>query len=221
MNNELEAPEQPKQLEWHIERHQLKNLIPLEKNPFGKIDARKKKRLEEKILALGVFEAPSCDSNLVLLSFNKRHAILIELGRGEELQDVMIPNRALTEKERKEIIISSNVHEGSWIEEILRENYADVDLSAIGISMQDMDALLEQGSAAKEKQQEPVYPIVSEFSEKHDAFVIISSNEIDTNFLKQVLALEKNQSYKSEAVGQSHVIKAKDFISLWNSKSSS
>ncbi|TPE43974.1 hypothetical protein [Pontibacter mangrovi] len=211
-----------KPLEWHIEKHQLKNLVPLEKNPFGKIDARKKKRLEEKILTLGVFEAPACDENLVLLSFNKRHAILMELGRGEELQDVLVPNRALTEKERKEIILSSNVHEGNWIEEILREDFADMDLAELGIDVKAMDDILAEGStASKAKSEDPVYPIVAEFSEKHDAFIIISSNEIDSNFLKQVLQLEKSQSYKSEAVGQSHVVTAKDFISLWNSKSSS
>ena len=216
--DDLNSPDIP--LKWHVEQHRLECLVPLEKNPFGKIDAKKKKRLEEKIKTLGVFETATIDSNGVLLTWNKRRAILMELGYGQELFNVMAPNRQLTEKERKEIILASNIHEGSWINEILQEEYADIDLVDMGLDMAFNDAILAEveknKSPEQKKSDEPVYPIVAKFSEKHDAIMIISDNEIDTNFLKQVLGLEKSQSYKSEAVGQSLVISAQQFIQAWN-----
>ncbi len=178
-------------LSWHVEQRRLNDLVPLEKNPFGKIDARKKKRLEEKIKALGVFEAPTIDTDNVLLTFNKRHMILLELGHGEDLFDVMVPNRPLTENERKEIIIASNIHEGNWIEEILKEEFGEMDLASLGLELDFADAILEETSK-KKTDQEPVFPIVAQFSEKHDAIIIVSDNEIDTNFLKQILQAGEN-----------------------------
>jgi hypothetical protein len=59
-------------LSWHTESRQIKELIPLENNPFGKIDSVKRKRLQAKIESLGLFEIPTIDANNELLTFNKR-----------------------------------------------------------------------------------------------------------------------------------------------------
>lgn len=73
-------------LEWKTESRCLKDLKPLERNPFGKINREKKKRLENKIKRLGVFEIPTIDLNNDLLTFNKRYHILLALGRQDEIQ---------------------------------------------------------------------------------------------------------------------------------------
>ena len=56
------------------------------------------------------------------------------------------------------------------------------------------------------------YPIVPKFSEKYDAFIIVSNNEIDTENLIAVLDLSKAKSYKSGIVGRTHVIEASELL---------
>jgi hypothetical protein len=128
------------ELTWITEQRKIKELVPLERNPFGKINREKKKRLENKITRLGVFEIPTIDLNNDLLTFNKRAHILVALGRGEETIDVRVPERPLTEDERKEIILASNVHEGEWDELILKEDFSDIDLGEVGVDLSALDA---------------------------------------------------------------------------------
>ena len=118
---------------WETQKRQVKDLVPLENNPFGKIDSIKLNRLKEKIESLGIFEIPTIDVNNDLLTFNKRYHILMSIGRSEEEIDVRVPDRPLTELERKQIIINSNVHEGEWDRKILEDVFADIDIESLGI----------------------------------------------------------------------------------------
>ena len=206
-----------KQLTWHTETRQIKELIPLENNPFGKIDSVKRKRLQEKIESLGLFEIPTIDANNELLTFNKRYHILMSLGRGDESLDVRVPDRLLTEKERKEVIINSNIHEGKWDKAILDDLFADIDLEAIGIEMSSLE--LPKDLVPEDDKPEPLYPITQKFSEKYDAIVIISDNEIDTNYLHEILSLGQEKDYKSSNIGKTSVIKATKFLEVWRSRS--
>jgi hypothetical protein len=203
-------------LSWHTESRQIKELIPLENNPFGKIDSVKRKRLQAKIESLGLFEIPTIDANNELLTFNKRYHILMEIGRGDELLDVRVPDRLLTERERKEVIINSNIHEGKWDKEILDDLFADIDLEAIGIDMGSIE--LPKDLVPEDEKPEPLYPITQKFSEKYDAILIISDNEIDTNYLQEILSLGQEKDYKSSNVGKTSVIKATDFLKAWRSR---
>lgn len=213
----METKEQLVPLVWRAERRRLNSLTPLENNPFGKITQEKRRRLEQKLLELGVFEAATLDTDGVLLTFNKRHNLLMGLGRGAEEFVVMVPNRALTDDERRKIVLASNVNEGEWIDEILRSDYADM-VAEMGISLADIDAGLGIGEGEATPAEKPEYPIVAEFSEKYDAFIIVCRNEIDANNVRQILGIEKMQSYKSQEVGNTHVIEATDFAARCSSK---
>lgn len=212
----METKETLAPLAWRPELRRLDTLVPLENNPFGKITQEKRRRLEQKLLELGVFEAASIDTDNVLLTFNKRRNLLMGLGRGEEKFVVMVPNRPLTEDERKKIILASNVNEGEWIDEILRGEYSDM-MAEMGISLASIDEVLGAGPEAAPAEK-PEYPIVAEFSEKYSAFIIVARNEIDANNVRQILGLEKMQSYKSQEVGNSTVIEASDFAARCSSK---
>jgi hypothetical protein len=201
---------------WRAEQRRLDTLTPLENNPFGKITQEKRRRLEQKLLELGVFEAATVDTDGVLLTFNKRHNLLMGLGRGAELVQVMVPDRPLSVDERKKIILASNINEGEWIDEILRADYDGV-MQDMGLTLASIDELLE-GTAGQATEQKPEYPIVAEFSEKYTAVVIVCRNDIDANFLKQVLGIDTMQSYKSKEVGTTHVIEATAFSEKWKSR---
>jgi len=138
------------ELVWKTEQRKIKELVPLERNPFGKINREKRKRLENKIKRLGVFEIPTIDLNNDLLTFNKRAHILMALGRGEEMIDVRVPIRQLTSDERKEVILASNVHEGEWDGVILNEDFSDLNLEEIGLDLEGLDLDVQEAASADE-----------------------------------------------------------------------
>lgn len=198
---------------WSMKRGKVKDLIPTQNNP-RKISPQEKARLSDKIDKLGIFEAPTVDHTGELLNYNQRLKILIEKGLGEMEIDYRVPDRPLTEEERKEIILSSNLHEGQWDEDLLRSAFAEIDLDAIGL---DIDLSEEaEAKTAEQEPEKPEYPIVARFSEKYSAFVIVCDNELDENFIKSALKMEKERAYKSQAIGTTHVISSQRFIYEWN-----
>ena len=201
---------------WRPEQRRLDQLTPLENNPFGKITAEKRRRLEQKLLELGTFEAATVDNDGVLLTFNKRHNLLLGLYGPSYEVTVLAPTGELTDSQRKKIILASNVNEGEWIDDILRQDYDDL-LADMGVQLAALDADV-TAAAGGAKEAEPEFPIVAEFSEKYDAVVIVCRNDIDANFVREVLGLAKEQSYKSTEVGQTRVIDAKVFCEKWKSR---
>jgi hypothetical protein len=196
-------------INWLPAKRRLDELTPLENNPFGKITQEKRRRLEQKLRDLGVFEAATVDTDGVLLTFNKRHNLLLGMYGPSYEVNVLIAAEPLPADVRKKIVLASNVNEGEWIDEILRQDYADV-LDDVGLMLAAMDEqVAEAGAAGKEA--EPEYPIVAEFSEKYEVFSIICRNEIDINNVRELLGVDKRQSYKSKEVGMTHVIEAKAF----------
>jgi hypothetical protein len=203
-------------LSWKVVTLPMAELRPLDKNPFGKITEEKKQRLREKLKRLGNFEVPTVDTDKVLLTFNKRYHLLKEMGV-EELE-VKVPSRALTDQERKEIIIASNVHEGEWISEILQQEFASIDLASIGV---ELDSLMQDVAKRNTvgEQEAPEMPIVARFSEKYSAVILVVENEIDLTHLQEILDLGTEKSYKSNDSGQTFVISFSKFIERWKSKS--
>lgn len=204
-------------INWLPATRRLDQLTPLDHNPFGKITQEKRRRLEGKLRELGVFEAATLDTADVLLTFNKRHNLLLGMYGPAYVVNVLVPDRELPADVRKKIILASNISEGEWIDELLRGEYADV-LDDVGLLLATMDAQVADAGAAG-KEAVPEYPIVAEFSEKYSAYIIVCRNEIDENNVRELLGVEKRQSYKSQEVGLTHVIDAKDFAARCTLKS--
>jgi hypothetical protein len=55
-----------------------------------------------------------------------------------------------------------------------------------------------------------VYPLIPKYDEKHELFIIISSNEVDSNWLRERLNMQRMKSYKTGKVSKSNVIDIKD-----------
>ena len=55
-----------------------------------------------------------------------------------------------------------------------------------------------------------VYPLVPKFDEKHELFIIQSGNEVDSNWLRERLGMQRMRSYKTGKVSKSNVIDVKD-----------
>lgn len=55
-----------------------------------------------------------------------------------------------------------------------------------------------------------VYPLIPKFDEKHELFIILSSNEVDSNWLREALDMQHMESYKTRKVSKSNVVDIKD-----------
>jgi galactitol-specific phosphotransferase system IIB component len=130
---------------------------------------------------------------------------------------------AWTAEQCERAVIIANKAGGKWDNWILKEQFDLTVLEESGFSADEIESILEGENENLNDEieaiEKPVYNIVAKFSEKYDAFIIVSTNEIDTNFLKEVLQIETEQSHKSKEIGSSKVISAKKFAELWKSKS--
>lgn len=55
-----------------------------------------------------------------------------------------------------------------------------------------------------------VYPLIPKYDEKHELFIIMSSNEVDSNWLRERLNMQRMKSYKTGKVSKSNIIDIKD-----------
>ena len=55
-----------------------------------------------------------------------------------------------------------------------------------------------------------IYPLIPKYDEKHERFIIQSSSEVDSNWLRERLNMQHMKSYKTGKVSKSNVIDVKD-----------
>jgi hypothetical protein len=65
-----------------------------------------------------------------------------------------------------------------------------------------------------------VYPIIPKYDEKHELFIIISDNEADANYLREILNMQKMRSYKTGKLVKSNVVHIKDVINELKNRNS-
>ena len=56
-----------------------------------------------------------------------------------------------------------------------------------------------------------VYPLIPKYDEKHELFIIESANEVDSNWLRETLGMQRMRSYKTGKICRSNVISVQDF----------
>ena len=110
---------------WHTERRKINNLLPYSKNPRS-ISDKQMNDLKRSLRKFNLVEIPAIDVDGKIVAGHQRVRALRILGRGEELIEVRIPNRKLTQKEFDQYNISSNFLSGDWDFEKLKS--FDLDL---------------------------------------------------------------------------------------------
>lgn len=108
-----------KKLIWTTVQRKINDLIPQEINP-RKITDKQMSDLKRSITKFNLVEIPAVDNDGTILAGHQRIKALQFLGRGEELIDIRVPNRKLTEKEAKEYLIGSNKLGGDWDYDLLK-----------------------------------------------------------------------------------------------------
>lgn len=126
------------ELQWHNEQRKVNDLLPLEINPRT-ITAERKLKLVESLGKFNLVDLPVINLDEKLISGHQRCASLQLMGRGEEIIEVRVPNRLLTEKEVKEYNILANTHAGEFNVDMLLESFGDIDLSGLGLDLPELD----------------------------------------------------------------------------------
>lgn len=199
---------------FRTEKVRVADLVPSVKNP-RKIKAEEKRKLWERLQKFGLISIPVRDFDGTILGGKQRCELMMQYGMGETEIDVRCATRKLTEEELREVMIIENHHAGDWDMEQLRKEFdAVMNLDDFGIELPTLEDLQKQ----LEPEAEPEYPIVPKYSEKYSAVVIVIENSIDENFIRSVLGLTVCKDYKTENVGESYVLNAKQFMEKWQSK---
>jgi DNA modification methylase len=100
-------------LVWHTVEKKVNDLIPQDINPRVITD-KQMSDLKKSLNKYNLVEIPAIDLNGKILAGHQRIKALQLLGRGEEMIDVRLPNRELTEDEAKQYLIASNALGGDW-----------------------------------------------------------------------------------------------------------
>lgn len=146
------------------------------------------------------------DENGIVLGGNKRLICLQELGFKEIPSEWAICAKDLSDDERKRFIIADNVGFGEWDWCILGEDYDIEELNDWGLSdtsinnddcieIPQNDNLLDENfidDFESFNDTNCTNPIVPEFYEKHECFIIVVNNEIDEQYIRDKFNLNAN-----------------------------
>ena len=108
-----------KKLHWTTVQKKVNDLVPQETNPRTITD-RQMSDLKKSLEKYNLVEIPAIDLDGKILAGHQRIKAMQLLDRGDELVDVRIPNRKLTDEESKQYLIASNALGGDWDFESLK-----------------------------------------------------------------------------------------------------
>lgn len=115
---------------WTTEKRKVRDLIPLEFNP-RKVNAAKQQQLIESFKTFDLVEIPVINQDNHIIAGERRFEVLWYAGKQDELIDVRVPNRMLTEEEVKKYCLISNTHSGEWDLAKLEEHFAEINYQDI------------------------------------------------------------------------------------------
>lgn len=96
------------------------------------------------------------------------------------------------------------------LESLLRELDVEDAKELPGLTNQ-LDRLLKDVAEESALPEKPLLPLEPRAGEGYSYCVIVAQNELDNNWLRNVLGVGRTRSYKSTAVGQSHVLTLEQF----------
>ena len=129
-------------------------------------------------------------------------------------------DKELTEEEKKEFIIKDNIGNGEWDWDSLDNSWDRDKLETFGLDMPRQKDKFEK-EFERYNDSNCVYPLIPKFDEKHEIFIIVSDSEVDANFLRERLGMQKMQSYKKGSkVSRSNIISSKDVIKCLQNRNS-
>ncbi|MEX2405080.1 MAG: DNA modification methylase [Candidatus Paceibacterota bacterium] len=126
-------------LQWRTEKRRVSDLLPHKKSP-RKITKDQMERLKQSLERYNIVEIPALDLDNTILAGHMRVKVLIALGRGDEMIDVRVPNRKLTDEEAERYMIGSNSIHADWDYDLLKDFEPSL-LVELGFDQKSLDDL--------------------------------------------------------------------------------
>ncbi|MDD5639674.1 MAG: DNA modification methylase [Candidatus Pacebacteria bacterium] len=195
-----------KKLQWQTVQKRVNDLIPQEINPRVITD-KQMLDLKRSLKKYNLVEIPAIDLNGKILAGHQRIKALQLLNRGDELIDVRIPNRKLTEDESKQYLIASNALGGDWDFESLRSFGLDILMEAGFDQIQlakfwDDEVEVKEDSFDVEKELKKIKKPKTRLGDiiKLGNHKLICGDSTDPNTIKKLLGEEKVSMIYSDPV---------------------
>ncbi len=152
---------------------------------------------------------PYPEGRYVVVCGNLRLRACKELGYKELPCKVLAPSTDV--KKLREYATKDNVNFGENDMDIMANEWDKDELQDWGVEFapeKPADEFKERFDAITDES--AVYPLIPKFDEKHELFIIASANEVDSNWLRERLGMQRMRSYKTGKVSKSNVIDIKD-----------
>jgi len=189
-------------IKWKAELRPLASLKEWEKNP-RKLTDREKRELSEQLEKYGNLSPIVIDTDGTICGGHGRRKVFEDWKLKEAL--CWIPDRKLTADEFRDINVLLNTHKGQFDSSKLvslfekdfdRLKYLGVDGSILSQMKSDFEETLDKMTT-----EGAAYPIMPKMSERYDAFVIFTTNEIERAFMMNFLKIGDSKSYKNKYIG--------------------
>ena len=112
-------------LKWTTEQRKVRELIPTDYNPRKRNEAKQKK-LHVSIDKFNLVEIPVINRDNHIIAGQRRWESYADRNRLDEVIDVRVPSRMLTEEEVKEYMLISNTHAGEWNLPMLEAHFTNI-----------------------------------------------------------------------------------------------
>lgn len=152
---------------------------------------------------------PYNDGRYVVVCGNLRLRACKELGYKELPCKVL--NADTPVKKLREYATKDNVNFGENDMDIMENEWDKSELQDWGIEFEPdkkSDEFKERFNSITDDT--AVYPLIPKYDEKHELFIIASSNEVDSNWLRERLNMQHMKSYKTGKISKSNVVDIKD-----------
>lgn len=202
--------------ELQIVYRNINELVTPDYNP-RKITPKERREIQKSLETFGFVEPLVINTyegrENIVIGGNQRLSIAKNLG----METAPCVEVCLDETKEKELNLRLNKNQAQFDFEALvrffdREMMLDVGFSEkeVGKELSDFD---KKFNAITNENCE--MPIVQKFNESYHSVVIFVDNELDLNWIKNVLRLERSVSYKNKTVGDTYVMGIRKFQEIW------
>lgn len=155
---------------------------------------------------------------LIVFPMNGRYIVVcgnLRLRACKELGYTELPCKVLDAstdaKKLREYATKDNVNFGENDLDVMSNEWDTTELSGWGVEFEPekpKDEFKERFDSLNDET--AVYPLIPKYDEKHELFIIESSNEVDSNWLRERLGMQRMASYKTGKISKSNVVDVKD-----------
>ncbi len=157
------------------------------------------------------------DENNMVLGGNMRLKACKQIGMKEV---PVVVAKGWSNDQKSQFIIKDNNSFGDWDVDVLANQFEKEFLLQMGMEEKQLGFFMEEFEEEfyKVDDTNAELPIVPKFSEGYTAVMIFCDNEMDQNWLRNVLKLKKARDYKTERIKETSVITVKQFQKLWKDR---